>query len=94
MLKFQLIRLVEGKDIYVAQAAPDAKTDNVAILFGPLTKDGFCDVSDQDGVFPGVGKTGDITSKDGLRQWLVAHVDELAKLKKGVCWVRMTPERG
>lgn len=37
VLKFQLIRLVEGKDIYVAQAAPDAKTDNVAILFGPLT---------------------------------------------------------
>jgi len=88
VLKFRLFRLVERKDIYVAQAAPGAKSDNVAILFGPLTKDGFCDYSDN--AYPGVGKGGDISAPDELRQWLVSHVDEIVKKTRGVCWVRLT----
>ncbi len=89
VLKFQLIRLVEGKDIYVAQIAPDAKSDKFAILFGPLTKDGFCDYSEPGNGYPGLGAGGEIVAPDELRQWLVSHVDEIVKKTKGVCWVRM-----
>ena len=100
IVKFHMIRLVEGKNIYVAQAHPapsGAPADksgvpSVPFLFGPADSSGFCDVSEQDGVFPGVSNTGDVTSADELRQWLIGHVDELAKLKKRVCWVTMRPE--
>ena len=95
VVKFNLIKLVAGKDIYVAQAdmgltgaKPDAA--NVAILFGPITEAGFCDYSDPANGFPGVNSAGDVTSKDELRQWLVSHVDEISKMKKGVCWVKLT----
>lgn len=91
VLKFHLIRLVEGKDIYVAQVEPDSKKDeeSVAILFGPLTKDGFCDYSDPANLYPGVNSAGTIVSNDELRQWLVGHVDEITKKKKGVCWMKL-----
>lgn len=93
VLKFQLIRLVVGKNIYVAQAVPGSSTaadDNVAVLFGPLTPEGFCDYSDPANGYPGVDSAGTVVSNDVLRQWLIGHVDDIAKKTKGVCWVKLT----
>lgn len=92
-VKFQLIRLVHGKNIYVAQAVPGsskAEDDNVAVLFGTVTTEGFCDYSDPANGYPGVNSAGTVTSNDELRQWLVSHVDDIAKKPKGVCWVKLT----
>ncbi len=94
--KFHLIPVVAGKDIYVAQedpglTGPQLDAANVGILFGPVTEDGFCDYSDPDNGFSGVNGSGDIVSKPRLRQWLISHVDTIAKMKRGVCWVKLTP---
>ena len=95
--KFHLIRVVAGKDIYVGQeetglTGPKSDASNVGILFGPITEDGFCDYSDPANGFAGVNRSGVIVSKSALKQWLVSHVDKIAKMKRGVCWVKLTAE--
>jgi hypothetical protein len=96
IMKFQMIPVVAGKDIYVVQedpglTGPQLDAAKVGILIGPVTEDGFCDYSDPANGLAGVNRSGDIASKPQLKAWLVSHVDMIAKMKRGVCWVKLTP---
>ncbi len=95
--KFQMIPVAARKDIYVVQedpglTGPRLDAANVGILIGPVTEDGFCDYSDSANGLAGVNRSGDIVSKPRLKAWLVSHVDTIAKMKRGVCWVKLTPQ--
>ena len=95
--KFQMIPVVARKGIYVVQedpglTGPQLDAASVSILIGPVTEDGFCDYSDPANGLAGVNRSGDIVSKPRLKAWLVSHVDAIAKMKRGVCWVKLTPQ--
>jgi hypothetical protein len=88
-LRFHLIELARGSNVYILQTDADDKRGYRDILIGVVGKDGFCSKDIRD--FPVQAVTDhDVVSKQILLHWLADKASEIPSMANDVCFVRRT----